>query len=153
MARVFITGSTQGLVRASASALLEGGHEVVLHARNPSRAASIGDLAKRASGVVIGDLASARETHDVAEQVNASRSDGRGHPQGLVGRSSGGSGRFRVRDEVAVGIRDGDVADAVVVGLDRRVLDARDVQLLEQLVEAGHGEGDVSTTGGSGWAR
>ena len=71
MARVFITGSTQGLGRASASALLEGGHEVVLHARNPSRAASIGDLAKRASGVVIGDLASARETHDVAEQVNA----------------------------------------------------------------------------------
>jgi NAD(P)-dependent dehydrogenase (short-subunit alcohol dehydrogenase family) len=71
MARIFITGSTEGLGRAAALDLLDDGHEVVLHARNPSRAASMGDLADRASGVVIGDLASAEETHDVADQVNA----------------------------------------------------------------------------------
>src|SRR6266542_3824519 len=71
MARIFITGSTEGLGRAAAVDLLDDGHEVVLHARNPSRAASMGDLADRASGVVIGDLASAEETHDVADQVNA----------------------------------------------------------------------------------
>ena len=71
MARVFVTGSTQGLGRASASALLHGGHEVVLHARNPSRVAGLGDLAARAAGLVIGDLSTAEETHGVAEQVNA----------------------------------------------------------------------------------
>lgn len=71
MARVFITGSTEGLGRAAALALLAGGHEVVLHARNPPRAASMGDLADRATGVVIGDLGMAEEAHGVAAQVNA----------------------------------------------------------------------------------
>jgi NAD(P)-dependent dehydrogenase (short-subunit alcohol dehydrogenase family) len=71
MTRIFITGSTEGLGRAAALALLDDGHEVFLHARNPSRAASMGDLADRGSGVVIGDLGSAEETHDVADQVNA----------------------------------------------------------------------------------
>ena len=71
MARIFITGSTEGLGRAAALALLDDGHQVVLHARNPSRAGSLGDLAHRAVAVVIGDLASAEETHAVADQVNA----------------------------------------------------------------------------------
>jgi len=71
MARVFITGSTDGLGRATAVALLAGGHDVVVHARNPSRAASIGDLEARGARVVTGDLASAEETHGVAAQVNA----------------------------------------------------------------------------------
>src|SRR4051794_38535451 len=71
MAHVFITGSTEGLGRAAALALLDDGHRVVLHARNPSRAGSLADLTHRASGVVIGDLASARETQAVADQVNA----------------------------------------------------------------------------------
>ena len=71
MACIFITGSTEGLGRAAALALLDDGHEVVLHARNPSRAASLGDLADRAAGVVIGDLANAEETHGVTDQVNA----------------------------------------------------------------------------------
>lgn len=71
MARVFITGSTEGLGKAAAKALLADGHEVVLHARNPARAASFGDLADQASGVVFGDLGSAEETHCVAAQVNA----------------------------------------------------------------------------------
>lgn len=71
MARVLITGSTAGLGRAAARQLLDGGHEVVLHARNSVRAGSVDDLARRAAGVVVGDLASADETRGVAEQVNA----------------------------------------------------------------------------------
>jgi NAD(P)-dependent dehydrogenase (short-subunit alcohol dehydrogenase family) len=71
MARIFITGSTEGLGRAAAQALLDDGHEVVLHARNPSRAAGIRALADRASEVVIGDLARADETHGLADQINA----------------------------------------------------------------------------------
>ena len=68
MARVLITGSTQGLGLAAARSLIEGGHEVVLHARNPARAA---DLDIGGAGLVIGDLASADETHELAEQANA----------------------------------------------------------------------------------
>jgi NAD(P)-dependent dehydrogenase (short-subunit alcohol dehydrogenase family) len=71
MARVLITGSTAGLGRAAAQQLLDSGHEVVLHARNSARAGSVDDLARRAAGVVVDDLASADETRGVADQVNA----------------------------------------------------------------------------------
>jgi NAD(P)-dependent dehydrogenase (short-subunit alcohol dehydrogenase family) len=68
--RIFITGSTDGLGRAAASALMGDGHDVVLHARTLERAAALSDLAPDAAGVVIGDLASAAETRDLAGQVN-----------------------------------------------------------------------------------
>jgi NAD(P)-dependent dehydrogenase (short-subunit alcohol dehydrogenase family) len=71
MARIFITGSTDGLGRAAAETLLHAGHEVVLHARNEERAASLDSLAGRAAGVVIGDLSDGRATLAVAEQVDA----------------------------------------------------------------------------------
>lgn len=71
MSRVFITGSTDGLGRAAARALIQEGHQVVLHARSRDRAAALDDLAPQSAGVVIGDLASAVETHQIAEQVNA----------------------------------------------------------------------------------
>lgn len=70
MARIFITGSTDGLGLANARTLLDGGHEVLLHARTRDRANTIGDLAQQAAGIVIGDLSSAPETHSVARQVN-----------------------------------------------------------------------------------
>lgn len=70
MRRVFITGSTDGLGRAAAVELLKGGHLVVLHARTQQRAEALKDLAPRAAGVVIGDLASAAETRSLADQVN-----------------------------------------------------------------------------------
>jgi NAD(P)-dependent dehydrogenase (short-subunit alcohol dehydrogenase family) len=70
MARLLITGSTAGLGWAAARHLLDGGHEVVLHARNSERAGSVGNLAGRAAGVVVGDLGSADETRGVADQVN-----------------------------------------------------------------------------------
>jgi NAD(P)-dependent dehydrogenase (short-subunit alcohol dehydrogenase family) len=71
MARVFITGSADGLGLAAARTLLHEGHEVVLHARSRKRAAALSDLAPLARGVVIGDLGSAAETRAVADQVNA----------------------------------------------------------------------------------
>jgi NAD(P)-dependent dehydrogenase (short-subunit alcohol dehydrogenase family) len=70
MARIVITGSTDGLGRAAARALIDEGHEVVLHARSRERASAIDDLAPRAGGVVVGDLSSAVETRSVADQVN-----------------------------------------------------------------------------------
>lgn len=71
MAHIFITGSTDGLGRAAARALIDDGHRVVLHARSRRRASALDDLASRSAGVVVGDLASAVETRSVAEQVNA----------------------------------------------------------------------------------
>ena len=71
MARVFITGSTDGLGRAAAKALIDEGHEVVVHARSRQRASALDDLAPRAAGVIVGDLGSAVETRSVAVQVNA----------------------------------------------------------------------------------
>jgi len=70
VSRVFITGSTDGLGRAAATALLGEGHDVVLHARTRQRAAVLGDLAPAAAGVVTGDLASAAGTRELADQVN-----------------------------------------------------------------------------------
>jgi NAD(P)-dependent dehydrogenase (short-subunit alcohol dehydrogenase family) len=70
MARIFITGSTDGLGRAAAQSLMEDGHEVVLHARSAERAAAM-TLATKSAGVVIGDLSSAAETRSIADQVNA----------------------------------------------------------------------------------
>ncbi len=71
MARVFITGSTDGLGRAAAEALIGEGHQVVLHARSRERASAVHDLAPRSAGVVIGDLSNAAQTRSVASQVNA----------------------------------------------------------------------------------
>jgi NAD(P)-dependent dehydrogenase (short-subunit alcohol dehydrogenase family) len=68
--RVFVTGSTTGLGRAAAESLLDEGHQVVLHARSAARALEMGDVAHRASGVVIGDLANATEVRSVADQAN-----------------------------------------------------------------------------------
>ena len=71
MSRVFITGSTDGLGLAAARVLMSEGHAVVFHARSRERATAFSDLVDRSAGVVIGDLSSAAETRNVAEQVNA----------------------------------------------------------------------------------
>jgi NAD(P)-dependent dehydrogenase (short-subunit alcohol dehydrogenase family) len=92
MARIFITGSTDGLGRAAARSLIEGGHDVVLHARNRERASDLADLAPRAAGLVLGDLGSDAETRSVADQVNAlGRMDAVIHNAGLYRERSRGS--------------------------------------------------------------
>lgn len=70
MASVFVTGSADGIGRATADALLAEGHDVVLHARTRERAVVFSDLARRTARVVIGDLSSAAETRELAGQVN-----------------------------------------------------------------------------------
>jgi NAD(P)-dependent dehydrogenase (short-subunit alcohol dehydrogenase family) len=70
MARIFITGSTDGLGRAAAQTLLDEGHDIVVHARSNNRLAAVRDLIDRGASSVIGDLADSNETRGVAEQVN-----------------------------------------------------------------------------------
>jgi NAD(P)-dependent dehydrogenase (short-subunit alcohol dehydrogenase family) len=84
MARIFITGSTDGLGHEAARLLLDGGHQVVLHARNKERAAAVEDLVSEGADIVVGDLRSASETSSVADQVNVlGRMDGVIHNAGV----------------------------------------------------------------------
>ena len=71
MARVFITGSSDGLGLLAGKMLAEQGHDVVLHARNADRA-DVARSALPASGAVVaGDVSSIANIRAVAEQVNA----------------------------------------------------------------------------------
>jgi NAD(P)-dependent dehydrogenase (short-subunit alcohol dehydrogenase family) len=68
--RILVTGSADGLGRATAQTLLGSGHEVVVHARSQQRFAAVGELVDRGAVPVVGDLADLDQTRDVAEQVN-----------------------------------------------------------------------------------
>lgn len=70
MARVLITGSADGLGRATAQTLVAAGHHVVVHARSAGRLAAVRDLIDRGAEAVHGDLADPDRTRDVAAQVN-----------------------------------------------------------------------------------
>src|SRR5690349_1750742 len=71
MARVFITGSADGLGLMAGELLLEQGHEVIWHARNEKRANDLRSQVSGAQTILIGDLASIAQTKSLAEQVNA----------------------------------------------------------------------------------
>ena len=71
MARIFVTGSSDGLGRTAARLLVEDGHEVVLHARDAARGRTALDAVPGAAAVLTGDLASIGETRRLAEAVNA----------------------------------------------------------------------------------
>lgn len=70
MARVFITGSSDGLGKMAAQGLVEQGHQVVLHARHAQRGQEAMDAVSGAEAVVIGDLSSIAQTRKAAEQAN-----------------------------------------------------------------------------------
>ncbi|WP_427131601.1 SDR family NAD(P)-dependent oxidoreductase [Pseudarthrobacter sp. S9] len=85
MSRIFITGSSEGLGRNAALALLDDGHELVLHARNDRRVDALIDLTARGARVVVGDLAHTDDVLAVAEQVNSiGRMDAIIHNAGVV---------------------------------------------------------------------
>jgi NAD(P)-dependent dehydrogenase (short-subunit alcohol dehydrogenase family) len=71
MARVFITGSSDGLGLLAARLLADQGHAVMLHSRDAARADDARRALPTAEGVVIGDLASIAETRELARQVKA----------------------------------------------------------------------------------
>ena len=71
MARVFITGSSDGLGRAAARLLVERGHAVVLHARHAARGREAMAAVRGAETVLNADLASMAETKRLAAAVNA----------------------------------------------------------------------------------
>src|ERR1700720_1403605 len=70
VARVFITGSSDGLGLMAARLLIDQGHEVLLHGRNEGRSRDALAAAAGAKGVVSGDLSTFAGARTVAEQVN-----------------------------------------------------------------------------------
>ncbi len=79
MARIFITGSADGLGRAAADTLLANGHDVIVHARSRDRLEAVRALLDRGGAGVVGDLADPAQVRDVARQVNA-----RGVPDAVI---------------------------------------------------------------------
>jgi NAD(P)-dependent dehydrogenase (short-subunit alcohol dehydrogenase family) len=73
MARIFITGSADGLGLMEARLLVAQGHEVVLHGRNQQRADDALSRVPGALTAVAADLASIAETKSLADQVNELR--------------------------------------------------------------------------------
>jgi NAD(P)-dependent dehydrogenase (short-subunit alcohol dehydrogenase family) len=71
MARIFITGSADGLGQMAAKALIAQGHRVLLHARNEKRGQEALDKVPGAESAVTADLGSIDETKQLASKVNA----------------------------------------------------------------------------------
>ena len=71
MANILITGSADGLGQMAAQCLVASGHDVVLHARNRTRAAHATTAVPEARTVLVGDLSSITEIRATAEQANA----------------------------------------------------------------------------------
>ncbi len=70
MARILITGSADGLGQLAAKALIEQGHEVVLHARNAERARYTRQQTAGAMHAIAGDLSDIDQTKNVAHEAN-----------------------------------------------------------------------------------
>lgn len=70
MAKVFITGSSDGLGLGAGQLLARQGHEVVLHARSDARADDARAALPQASAVVVGDLSTVATMREVAEHAN-----------------------------------------------------------------------------------
>ncbi|MEZ4701545.1 MAG: SDR family NAD(P)-dependent oxidoreductase [Rhodothermales bacterium] len=71
MARIFITGSSDGLGLLAARRLVDLGHRVVLHARNEQRARAAHEGVPDADQVLIGDLGSMEAAKHLAYAANA----------------------------------------------------------------------------------
>lgn len=70
MAKIFITGSADGLGNLAAKALIKLGNDVVLHARNEQRAAETLKQTPGAKDVLVGELSSMEETKLLANTAN-----------------------------------------------------------------------------------
>jgi len=71
MAKVLITGSTDGIGFLAAEQLLNEGHEVVLHARNAERAAQVMAKLPSAKTVLVADLSRLEDIKKLAAEANA----------------------------------------------------------------------------------
>jgi NAD(P)-dependent dehydrogenase (short-subunit alcohol dehydrogenase family) len=88
MSRILVTGSAGGLGLETATSLIEQGHQVIVHARNVDRLASLRNLLAQGATAVVGDLADWDQTRAVADQV-----DQFGHLDAVIHNAGVYSGR------------------------------------------------------------
>lgn len=70
MARIFITGSTDGLGLLAAKSLIANGHEVYLHARNNERKEEVHENCAGAKEVFVANLKDLKQIKQLAKEVN-----------------------------------------------------------------------------------
>lgn len=70
MARILITGSTDGLGLAAAETLLGAGHRILVHARSRQRMTAVQHLVDRGAQCLVGDLAYVAEVRQIADDAN-----------------------------------------------------------------------------------
>ena len=70
MARIFITGSADGLGQLAARALIAQGHQVTLHARSAQRAEEATKAVPGSAGILIGDLSTVAGSKALAAEAN-----------------------------------------------------------------------------------
>jgi len=70
MTKIFITGSSDGIGLEAAKILLKEGHEVVLHARNASRAKELEAKLEKPCKILVADLSDRQATQELASAVN-----------------------------------------------------------------------------------
>jgi NAD(P)-dependent dehydrogenase (short-subunit alcohol dehydrogenase family) len=68
--RILVTGSADGLGRLAAESLVSAGHDVVVHARNPERAASLRGLVDDGARLVVSDFTDRDAVRRVAAELN-----------------------------------------------------------------------------------
>lgn len=86
MSSILITGSSDGLGRAAAEALLDDGHSVALHARTKARLTAVQHLLDSGAQAVVGDLGKPDEVRGLIQQANAlGRFDAVIHNAGVIG--------------------------------------------------------------------
>jgi NAD(P)-dependent dehydrogenase (short-subunit alcohol dehydrogenase family) len=71
VASIFVTGSSDGIGQETARLLVNGGHRVVLHARDAARAEDAAAALPGAAGVAIGDLSVVAGIRQAAESAIA----------------------------------------------------------------------------------
>ncbi len=71
MKKILITGSADGLGQLAAIELVKQGHEVILHARNESRAKEALAKVPGAKTALSGDLSDMEQTKRLADKINA----------------------------------------------------------------------------------
>jgi NAD(P)-dependent dehydrogenase (short-subunit alcohol dehydrogenase family) len=89
MARILVTGSSEGLGLMAGQRLIDAGHEVYLHGRNGQRSRDARAAAPRAAGVVTGDFSTLAGARAMADEANAAgRFDAVIHNAGVGYRES-----------------------------------------------------------------
>lgn len=70
MARILVTGSTDGLGLATAETLAREGHHVLVHARSARRVPAVQHLVDRGAQCLVGDLSDDAEVRQLADEAN-----------------------------------------------------------------------------------